>query len=334
MQPSEPVAAMDYVKLGATNLQVSRLSLGGLTFGDPKWRPYALPESSSRAIISRALHHGINLFDTSNYYSLGRSEEILGAALKDLVRREDIILATKVGNPLNKMPNHGGFSRKHLLSAVDDSLRRLKTDYIDIYQIHIWMPDINLEEMLYAFDALVRSGKILYVGATVMPAWQLVRCVLTAKRLNIASLATIQNHYNLVWREDERELLPFCRHENIGLLSHSPHARGLLCGNARRAGPSKTIRSDTDEYQTYCYSRPEDYAVVDLVEDIAQKRGIKPPQVALAWVLSKGIHSPLIGATRPEHVDDAVAALSIRLAPEDMERLEKAYVSHPVSHKG
>ena len=323
---------MDYVKLGATNLKVSRLSLGGLTFGDPKWRPYALGEPESRAIIRRALDHGINLFDTSNYYSHGRSEEIVGGALKDFVRRSEVILATKVGNPLDKVPNNGGFSRKHLFSAVDDSLRRLKTDYIDIYQIHIWMPDIEIEEMLTAFNDLVRSGKILYVGATVMPAWQLVRCVLTAKRLNLASFATIQNHYNLVWREDERDLLPFCRHENIGLLSHSPYARGLLCGNARRAGPTKTIRSDTDEYQAYCYSRPADYALVDLVEEIARARGLKPAQVALAWVLSKGIHSPLIGATRPEHIDDAVATLSVTLDPEDVKRLEKAYLPHPSHH--
>lgn len=325
---------MDYIKLGASNLKVSRLSLGGLTFGDPKWRPYALGEAESRAIIRRALDHGINLFDTSNYYSLGRSEEIVGAALKDFVPRGEVILTTKVGNPLSKSPNNGGFSRKHLFAAVDDSLRRLKTDYIDIYQIHIWMPDIEIEEMLIAFNDLVRSGKILYVGATVMPAWQLVRCVLTAKRLNVAGFATVQNHYNLVWREDERDLLPFCRHENIGLLSHSPHGRGLLCGNARRSGATKTIRSDTDEYQAYCYSRPEDYTLIDLVEDVARRRRMKPAQVALAWVLSKGIHSPLIGATRPEHIDDAVAALSIKLDPEDVKRLEAAYLPHPSHHHG
>jgi aryl-alcohol dehydrogenase-like predicted oxidoreductase len=323
---------MEYVKLGASNLRVSRISLGGLTFGDPKWRPYALGDSESRAIIRRALDHGINLFDTSNYYSLGRSEEIVGGALKDFVPRSEIILSTKVGNPLGKSPNNGGFSRKHLFSAVDDSLKRLKTDYIDIYQIHIWMPDINIEEMLTAFNDLVRSGKILYLGATVMPTWQFVRCVLTAKHLNIAGFATVQNHYNLVWREDERELLPFCRHENVGLLSHSPHARGLLCGNGRRTGATKTIRSGTDEYQAYCYSRPEDYVLVDLVEEVSRKHGVKPAQVALAWVLSKGIHSPLIGATRPEHIDDAVATLSITLDPLDVDRLEKAYLPHAASH--
>lgn len=323
---------MEYVKLGASNLRVSRISLGGLTFGDPKWRPYALGDSESRAIIRRALDHGINLFDTSNYYSLGRSEEIVGGALKDFVPRSEIILSTKVGNPLGKSPNNGGFSRKHLFSAVDDSLKRLKTDYIDIYQIHIWMPDINIEEMLTAFNDLVRSGKILYLGATVMPTWQFVRCVLTAKHLNVAGFATVQNHYNLAWREDERELLPFCRHENVGLLSHSPHARGLLCGNARRTGATKTIRSGTDEYQAYCYSRPEDYVLVDLVEEVARKHGVKPAQVALAWVLSKGIHSPLIGATRPEHIDDAAAALSITLDPLDVDRLEKAYLPHAASH--
>jgi aryl-alcohol dehydrogenase-like predicted oxidoreductase len=323
---------MEYVKLGASNLRVSRISLGGLTFGDPKWRPYALGDSESRAIIRRALDHGINLFDTSNYYSLGRSEEIVGGALKDFVPRSEIILSTKVGNPLGKSPNNGGFSRKHLFSAVDDSLKRLKTDYIDIYQIHIWMPDINIEEMLTAFNDLVRSGKILYLGATVMPTWQFVRCVLTAKHLNIAGFATVQNHYNLVWREDERELLPFCRHENVGLLSHSPHARGLLCGNGRRTGATKTIRSGTDEYQAYCYSRPEDYVLVDLVEEVSRKHGVKPAQVALAWVLSKGIHSPLIGATRPEHIDDAVATLSITLDPLDADRLEKAYLPHAASH--
>ncbi len=321
---------MKYVKLGRSSLKVSRLSIGALCFGDPAWRPYVLQEDESRAIIRRSLDHGFNLIDTSNYYSAGRSEEIVGRALNDLVRRDDVILATKVGNPMRPAQTASGFSRKNLLAAVDESLRRLRTDYIDLYQTHIWQNGTDLDEMVDAFDYLVRSGKILYAGITIMPVWAFVSCVVKARCSGRAPFVSVSNHYNLLWREDERELLPFCRNEGIGVIAHSVFGRGLLCGKARRAGPGKTIRSDTDEYAAFCYGQPQDVAYADMVEEVARARGVKAAQIALAWVLSKpGIHSAIIGATRPEHVDDAVATLSIKLSPEEIERLEKPYIYRP-----
>lgn len=317
---------MQYVNLGSSSLKVSRLSMGALCMGDPKWRPYVLPEEESRAVFRRALDHGFNLIDTSNYYSMGRSEEIVGRAVKDFVRRDDIIIATKVGNPMRSTPTGGGYSRKNLLAAVDESLKRLGTDYIDLYQTHIWQHGTELDEMIDAFDCLVRSGKILHAGITIMPVWSFVTCVVKAKCTGRAPFVSVSNHYNLLWREDERELLPFCRREEIGVLAHSPFARGLLCGRSRRSGPEKTIRSDTDDYATFCYGQPEDIAFADMVEDAAKARGVKAAQLALAWVLSKpGIHSVTIGATRPEQIDDAVAAQSIKLSPEEIDKLEKPY---------
>jgi aryl-alcohol dehydrogenase-like predicted oxidoreductase len=322
---------MEQVKLGRTNLKVSRLSLGALCFGDPAWRPYVVDEAASQAIIRRALDHGINLIDTSNYYSFGRSEEVVGRAWRDLVRRDDIILATKVGNPMREAANAGSFSRKNIFAAVEASLRRLNTDHIDIYQTHIWKEDgIDLDEVVDAFDDLVRQGKILYPGVTVMPVWQFVSCVISARHTRRTPFATVSNHYNLLWREDERELLPFCRSGGIGVIAHSPHARGVLCGSARRTPGTQTVRATTDEYAALCYQQPHDFAMADLVEQIAGERGVKPSQIALAWVLSKpGIHSVLFGATRPEHVDDAAAALGIRLSAEECERLESPYIHRP-----
>lgn len=321
---------MEFSRLGKTNLTVSRLSLGAMSFGDTAWRSWMLDEVQSRAVVKRALDHQINVIDTCNFYSLGRSEEIVGTVIKDFVCREDIILATKVGNPMRKALNAGGFSRKHLFAEVDASLRRLKTDYIDLYQTHIWNPSTNLEEMVVAFDDLVRSGKVLYVGATDMPAWQFVKSVIMAEERGLAGFATMQNHYNLLWREDERELMPFCVAQGIGLMPYSPHARGMLCGAARRGDPGKTKRSGDDEYADRWYGRDSDRALADLVEALAKERGVKPGQIALAWVLSRpGIHSPVIGATRPEHIDDAVAALEIKLDAAECARLEQAYALRP-----
>jgi 1-deoxyxylulose-5-phosphate synthase len=317
---------MEYVNLGTSSLKVSRLCIGALCMGDPAWRPYVLPEDGSRAVFKRALDHGFNLIDTSNYYSMGRSEEIVGRLVKEFVRRDDIIIATKFGNPMRRTPTGGGYSRKNILAAVDASLRRLQTDYIDLYQTHIWQHDTDLDEMVDALDYLVRVGKILYSGITVMPVWSFVSCVVKAKCAGRAPFVSVSNHYNLLWREDERELLPFCRHEGIGVLAHSVFARGMLCGRQRRAGSAKTIRSDTDEYAAFCYGQPEDYTYADLVEDIAGERGVSAAQLALAWVLSKpAVHSAILGATRPEQLDDAVTALSIKLSPEEMQRLEKPY---------
>ncbi len=321
---------MQYLKLGGANLQVSRLSLGALCFGDPAWRPYVLPEEESRAVIRRALDHGFNLIDTSNYYSLGKSEEIVGRALKDFVKRDDIVLATKVGNRMGSNPNSGGYSRKNLLAAVEASLKRLNTDYIDLYQTHIWQENVDLDEVVDVLDHLVRQGKILYAGITVMPTWQFVSCVVSARKTGRTAFASVSNHYNLLWREDERELLPFCLKEGIGVIAHSPHARGVLCGKARRTQGTHTVRAMTDEYAAHCYQQPNDFAIADLVEDVANARGVKPSQIALAWVLSRpAVHSVLIGATNPSQVDDAVAALSIELTPEECSTLEEAYIHRP-----
>ena len=317
---------MKYMHLGATNLRVSRVSLGALCFGDPGWRPYVVDEAASAAIMRRAFELGVNLVDTSDYYSAGRSEEIVGRAVAEMMPRNEVIIATKVGNPMADAPNSGGYSRRHILAAAEASLRRLRTDYIDIYQTHIWDPATDLEEMVAAFDDLVRQGKVRHVGVTVMPTWQLVSAIGVAERAGRTAFRTVSNHYNLLWREDEHELLPFCASAGMGVIAHSPHARGRLCGRARREGATATVRAATDEYADRCYGQAADFALADLVEQLASARGIKPAQFALAWVLSRpAIHSALIGATRPEHVDDAVVALDIELAAEDVARAEAAY---------
>lgn len=298
--------------------------------GDPNWRPYVLPETESRAVLKRAFEHGINFIDTANYYSMGRSEEIVGRAVKDFMPRDDVIIATKGGNAMRPSPTAKGYSRKNLLAAVDASLTRLGTDYIDLYHTHIWQHDTDLDELIDAFDHLVKTGKILYAGITIMPVWAFVKCVTKAKCTGRAHFVAVSNHYNLLWREDERELLPFCRREGIGVLAHSPFARGLLAGRARRQGPAKTIRSDTDEYASFCYGQPEDVALADRVEDLAVARGVKSAQLALAWILSKpGIHSVTIGVTKPDQIDDAIAAQSIKLSTEEIAMLEEGYRYRP-----
>ncbi|MBV8914753.1 MAG: aldo/keto reductase [Acetobacteraceae bacterium] len=315
---------MQYVRLGASSLKVSRLSLGAMGFGDKSWRSWVLDLEGSRAIFRRALEHGINLIDTCDYYSSGRSEEIVGALIKD-VPRSEIVVATKAGNPMGKGPNARGYSRKHLFEAVNASLRRLGTEYIDIYQTHIWQPETNLAEMMDALDDLVRTGKVLYLGITDMPFWQFATAYFHAERRGRAQFVSVQNHYNLLWREDERELLPFCRAQGIGLIPYSPIARGFLCGRSRG-----TERADTDDFTYKLYGRESDEAVTAAVASVAKKRGASPAQVALAWTLCQpGITSPILGATRIEHLDEAVAALSLTLTLEERHELEGFYVPRP-----
>jgi aryl-alcohol dehydrogenase-like predicted oxidoreductase len=302
-------------------------------FGDPGWRSWVLQEEPSRAIIRRALDHGINAIDTCDYYSSGRSEEIVGRALKDFVKRDEIVLATKVGMPMGKGPNARGFSRKHIFEAVEQSLKRLQVDYIDLYQTHIWDPTTNLEEMMQAFHDLVRAGKVLYVGITDMPFWQFAEAHLYAVHNGLTPFATVQNHYNLIWREDERDLLPFCRAHGIGLIPYSPMGRGYLCGRQRRTHGTERVKSD--DYAQKIYGRASDDAVADAVEGVAKEIGRAPAQVALAWVLSRpAVQSPIFGATRPEHVDTAVAALDIKLSDEQKRRLESAYAPRPAAGHG
>jgi 1-deoxyxylulose-5-phosphate synthase len=313
---------MEYVRLGQCGLKVSRLSLGAMGFGDHAWRSWVLPLEQSRAVFRRAADAGINLIDTCDYYSSGVSEEIIGALIAEHGHRSEWIIATKAGNPMGRGPNARGFSRKHLFEAVDASLRRLRTDHIDIYQTHIWDPATNLAEMMEAFNDLVRTGKVLYIGITDMPFWQFATAYFHTVQHGLARFVSAQNHYNLIWREDERELLPFCRAQGIGLIPYSPMARGWLCNRKR-----ETERARTDDYTYKLYGRVSDEAVGDVVAEVARERGVSPAQIALAWVLRQpGIASPIIGATQPEHVDDAIAALSLRLSVDEVKRLEAPYV--------
>lgn len=313
---------MQYVRLGRCGLQVSRLGLGAMGFGDPSWRPWVLPLEQSRAIFRRALDAGINLIDTCDYYSAGASEEIVGTLVAEFGHRSELVIATKAGNPMGRDPNARGYSRKHLFDAVDASLRRLRTDRIDLYQTHIWDPATNIEEMMAAFNDLVRAGKVLYIGITDMPFWQFATAQFHAMRDGLTRFACVQTHYNLIWREDERELRPFCAANGIGMIPYSPMARGFLCGHDR-----STDRSESDDYSKKLYGRASDHAILEAVAALASRRGLTPAQVALAWVLHQpGISGPIIGATRPEHVDAAIAALEVELSPVERQSLEASYV--------
>jgi aryl-alcohol dehydrogenase (NADP+) len=318
---------MDTVRLGRSGLKISRLGLGAMGFGDKSWRSWVLDLDQSRAVFRRAIEAGINFIDTCDYYSAGVSEEIVGALVAEHGNRAELVIATKVGNPMGRDANARGFSRKHIIDAAERSLRRLRTDHIDIYQTHIWDPTTNLEEMTEAFDHLVRSGKVLYAGITDMPFWQFATAYFHTVRNGLARFVSVQNHYNLLWREDERELLPFCRAQGIGLIPYSPMARGFLCGRTRRLDPSRTERAKTDDFTYKLYGRPADEAVVERVTELAAARGLSPAQVALAWVLHQpGVTAPIIGATQPAHVDQAIDALTVRLSAEEQRILQEPYM--------
>jgi 1-deoxyxylulose-5-phosphate synthase len=319
---------MEYTNLGSTGTRVSRLCLGCMTYGSKKWREWVLDEEQGRPFIQRALELGFNFFDTADMYSLGRSEEVLGGALKDFgPSRDKVVIATKVFFPMGDDPNQKGLSRKHILHAIDDSLRRLGTDYVDLYQIHRFDYDTRIEETLEALHDVVKAGKARHIGASSMFAWQFARMLYTSDRHHWTRFATMQNHYNLVYREEEREMVPLCLEEGVGLLPWSPLARGLLAGN-RKAG---TERSKQDDYAQKLYTREADDRVVDAVQDLAKERGVPPAQIALAWLLHKpGVTAPIIGASKPNHLEDAVAALAIKLSKAEIERLEAVYVPHPV----
>lgn len=318
---------MEYVRLGRSSLKVSRLGLGAMGFGDRSWRSWVLDLDQSRAVFRRAMDAGINFIDTCDYYSAGASEEIVGTLAAEFGNRAELVIATKVGNPMGRDANARGYSRKHIIDAAENSLRRLRTDYIDIYQTHIWDPATNLEEMTEAFDQLVRAGKVLYVGITDMPFWKFATAYFHAECSGLAQFVSVQNHYNLLWREDERELLPFCRAQGIGLIPYSPMARGFLCGRARRNESTMTERAKTDDYTHKLYGRPADEAIVDRVGELAASRRISPAQVALAWVLHQpGITAPILGATQPEHVNEAVAAIEIEFSADEQGLLDELYV--------
>jgi aryl-alcohol dehydrogenase-like predicted oxidoreductase len=322
---------MDYVRLGSTGLKVSRLCLGCMTYGSKKWRDWVLEEEESRPFFRRALEAGINFFDTADMYSDGVSEEFTGRALKDLASRDRIVIATKVFNPMGDDPNQRGLSRKHIHHAIDDSLRRLGTDYVDLYQIHRFDYHTPIEETLRALDDIVRAGKALYIGASSMYAYQFAKMLAASDQHGLARFVTMQNHYNLVYREEEREMLPLCREEGIGVIPWSPLARGFLAGNRNTQDFGETTRAKTDDYAQKMYYQPSDFAVVDRVTTIARQRGIPNAQVALAWVLQQpGVTAPIVGASKMKHLDDALAALEVKLDPADLKALAEPYQPHLV----
>lgn len=322
---------MQYINLGKTGLKVSRLCLGMMTYGTSKWRDWVLDEEDSRPFIRRALEAGINFFDTADMYSLGVSEEVTGRALKDFARRDEVVIATKVYNPMGDKPNQAGLSRKHIKHAIDDSLRRLGTDYVDLYQIHRWDAETPIEETLEALNDVVRAGKALYIGASSMFAWQFAQALYLADLHGWTRFVSMQNHYNLVYREEEREMIPLCVDQGIAVIPWSPLARGFLAGNRTRDKGGETTRSRSDGYAHSMYYQDNDFATLDRVIELAKARGCSPAQMALAWMLHKpGVTSPIIGASKMPHLDEAIAALDIKLSPEDMDYLEAPYQPHPV----
>ena len=322
---------MQYTKLGRTGLDVSRICLGCMSYGDPEWREWVLPEGDARPFFERALELGINFFDTADMYSLGRSEEIVGKALGDLARRDEVAIATKVYFPVGEGRNDRGLGRKHVLSAIDASLRRLGTDYVDLYQIHRWDDETPIEETLEALHDIVRAGKARYVGASSMFAWQLAKSLYLADLHGWTRFVSMQNHYNLVYREEEREMIPLCRDQGLGVIPWSPLARGLLAGTRTRGGEERTARAADDDYSRRLYSEDVDFDVADRCVEVAQSLGVTPPQVALAWLLRQpAVTAPIVGSTKIEHLEQAVGALDVELSDEDVKRLEEPYVPHPV----
>ena len=323
---------MDYVKLGRTGLDVSRLCLGCMTYGasDRGNHQWTLGESDSRPFIKQALDHGINFFDTANVYSDGTSEEIVGRALKDMAKRDEIVLATKVHGRMHAGPNGMGLSRKAIMAEIDASLKRLGTDYVDLYQIHRWDYTTPIEETMEALHDVVKAGKARYIGASSMYAWQFSKALHVAEQHGWTRFVTMQNYVNLLYREEEREMLPLCESEGLGLIPWSPLARGRLT----RDWNTSSARSETDEFGRSLYAQTEDAdrRIVERVGEIAASRGVPRAQVALAWVLQKNVISaPIVGATKAQHLDDAVAALSLKLSEDEVKQLEELYVPHTVT---
>ncbi len=323
---------MEYVRFGNTGMKVSRLCLGMMTYGSKKWREWVLEEPEAKPFVKRALDAGINFFDTADVYSLGASEEVLGNLLKQLgVKRETLVIATKVRNALSSDVNDVGLSRKHIMDAIDRSLKRLQMDYVDLYQIHRWDYDTPIEETMEALHDVVRAGKARYIGASSMFAWQLMKAQHVAEMHGWTRFASMQNHYNLIYREEEREMIPCCIDQGLAVIPWSPMARGFFSGDHRKGDWGPTSRARTDQYAQEMYYRDEDFAVADRVQELAKERGVTGSQIALAWVLNKPyVTAPIIGATRMEHLDQAIAALDIHLSQAENKRLEELYQVHPV----
>jgi 1-deoxyxylulose-5-phosphate synthase len=320
-----------YVRLGRSGLKVSRICLGMMSYGSQKERPWHLDEAGAEPIVRRAIEGGVTFFDTADTYSDGQTEEITGRLLGKLfARRDDYVLATKVYFPMGPGPNDGGLSRKHILSAIDASLSRLGTDYVDLYQIHRWDYDTPIEETMEALDDVVRSGKARYIGASSMYAWQFAKARHIAQAAGWTRFVSMQNHYNLVYREEEREMIPLCLDQGIGVIPWSPLARGFLVGNRERGGGRGTVRAGSDPLADRLYD-DADFNVVDVVREIAGERGTTPAQVALAWLLGKpAVTAPIVGATKLRHIEDALDAVALTLDADEVVRLEAPYWPHAV----
>jgi aryl-alcohol dehydrogenase (NADP+) len=328
--------SMPTVNLGHTGVSISPLCLGMMTYGSKKWREWVLEEDEARPIVKRAVEAGINFFDTADMYSLGESECLTGKLLREFQpRRDELVLATKVFNPMSDCPNDHGLSRKHIMASIDASLKRLGVDYVDLYQIHRFDKNTPIEETCEALHDVVKAGKVLYIGASSMYAWQFQKMLHFQATNGLARFVTMQNHYNLVYREEEREMIPLCLDQRVGCIPWSPLARGFLTGSRKRgnlqAGKAETIRERTDDFAHHLYYRDSDFTIVDRLVTLAAERNVKPAQVALAWVLSKpGVSAPIIGASKLYQLEDALAALTLKLAPDEIQQLEELYEPHPI----
>ncbi|MGP0101032.1 MAG: aldo/keto reductase [Solirubrobacteraceae bacterium] len=326
---------MQYVNLGASGLRVSRVCLGMMSFGNDSDKPWVLDEQAAEPIVRAAAEGGITFFDTADTYSQGASEIATGRLLAKLFTREEVVLATKVFMPMTPGENGGGLSRKHVLSAIDASLERLQMDYVDLYQIHRWDNRVPIEETMEALHDVVRAGKARYIGASSMFAWQFAKAQHVAETRGWTRFVSMQNHYNLVYREEEREMLPLCVDQGVGVIPWSPLARGVLAGTRTRGGERLTTRADTDQFTDYLYNQPTDFDVVERVAEVAAERGVPPAQVALAWLLHKpAVTAPIVGATKVAHLEDALAAEQLALSDAEIARLEEPYAPHPVLGHG
>jgi aryl-alcohol dehydrogenase-like predicted oxidoreductase len=322
---------MEYVNFGSTGLRVSRICLGMMSFGNDSDRPWVLDEEAAEPIVRMAAENGVIFFDTADAYSGGASEVATGRLLGKFFSRDEVVVATKVFFPSAPGQNGGGLSRKHILSAIDASLQRLGMDYVDLYQIHRWDPRTPAGETMEALNDVVRAGKARYIGASSMYAWQFAKAQHIAGRYGWARFVSMQNHYNLVYREEEREMIPQCIDQGVAVIPWSPLARGMLAGNRTREGERRTIRSQTDAFGDSLYTRPGDFDVADRAADVAAARGVPAAQVALAWLLHKpGVTAPIVGATKPGHLEDALAAEKLELSGDEIRRLEEPYRPHPV----
>lgn len=322
---------MQYHNLGKTGLKISPICLGMMTYGSSKWRDWVLDEEAARPFVQRALDAGINFFDTADVYSIGASETVTGQLLKEMAQRDRVVIATKVCNPMSGDPNDRGLSRKHIMQSIDASLKRLGTDYVDLYQIHRWDPATPIEETMDALNDVVRAGKAIYIGASSMYAWQFSKAQHVAEAHGWSRFVSMQNHYNLVYREEEREMIPLCRDQGVGIIPWSPLARGFLAGNRSETKQDETARARSDEFAHALYYKESDFRVVEAVREVAAERGVKPAQVALAWMLQKPwISAPIIGASKPYQLDEAIGALDISLGEAEVKALEAAYEPHRV----